>query len=317
MIVLMSLSKIGDRILILGSESGGHASVKPICERLGLKVGEVPYSYSDYDLDYDKLNIMLEKEPIDFVLLAPSDIIKPLEVEKIKLGDTVLLYDISQILGLIGAGIIHNPLTDIENIVIFGGTHKTFPGPACGLIMTNNEILHSKLETTINPIYIRHTQMHQKVSLLFTLVEFENFGNAYQDHIIELSNYLGEQLSQRGMNVAKFGDRYSMTHEVFIKMDEITMNRIFDRSIRYGITLNKKKKMLFDGYGIRLGTQEIARYNWPRESMCDVAEIIYEISKEIYDEVKLKKLLSRLPEKEIQFTFDEVTKAYFNKFGGR
>lgn len=317
MIVLMSLSKIGDRILILGSESGGHASVKPICERLGLKVGEVPYSYSDYDLDYDKLNIMLEKEPIDFVLLAPSDIIKPLEVEKIKLGDTVLLYDISQILGLIGAGIIHNPLTDIENIVIFGGTHKTFPGPACGLIMTNNEILHSKLETTINPIYIRHTQMHQKVSLLFTLVEFENFGNAYQDHIIELSNYLGEQLSQRGMNVAKFGGRYSMTHEVFIKMDEITMNRIFDRSIRYGITLNKKKKMLFDGYGIRLGTQEIARYNWPRESMCDVAEIIYEISKEIYDEVKLKKLLSRLPEKEIQFTFDEVTKAYFNKFGGR
>ncbi len=314
MIVLMSLSKSGDKILILGSESGGHASVKPICERLGLEVGEVPYSYESYDLDYDKLNATLNHDKVDFILLAPSDIIKPLEVEKIQLGETVLLYDVSQILGLIGAGLIHNPLFDMENIVIFGGTHKTFPGPACGLIMTNNEHLHAKLETTINPIYIRHTQMHQKVSLLFTLVEFENFGNAYQEHIVELSNYLGSQLAKRGMHVARSGRIYSSTHEVFIKTDEETMNRIFNRSIRYGITLNKKKKRLFDGYGIRLGTQEIARYNWPREVMDDVAEIIYEISKVNSNDEKVRNLLGGLPEKEIQFTFDDTSVAYFNRF---
>lgn len=314
MIVLMSLSKSGDKILILGSESGGHASVKPICERLGLEVGEVPYSYESYDLDYDKLNATLNRDKVDFILLAPSDIIKPLEVEKIQLGETVLLYDVSQILGLIGAGLIHNPLSDMENIVIFGGTHKTFPGPACGLIMTNNEDLHAKLETTINPIYIRHTQMHQKVSLLFTLVEFENFGNAYQEHIVELSNYLGSQLAKRGMHVARSGRIYSSTHEVFIKTDEETMNRIFNRSIRYGITLNKKKKRLFDGYGIRLGTQEIARYNWPREVMDDVAEIIYEISKVNSNDEKVRNLLGGLPEKEIQFTFDDSSVAYFNRF---
>lgn len=314
MIVLMSLSKMGDKILILGSESGGHASVKPICERLGLDVGEVPYSYEDYDLDYNELNKILLNEKVDFILLAPSDIIKPLEVEKIELGDTVLLYDVSQLLGLIGAGLIHNPLEDMENIVIFGGTHKTFPGPACGLIMTNNDSLHARLETTINPIYIRHTQMHQKVSLLFTLVEFENFGNAYEEHIVELSDYLGSQLEARSMQVAKFEGRYSMTHEVFIKTDEATMDRIFNRSVYYGITLNKKKKKLFDGCGIRLGTQEIARYNWPKEAMDNVAEIIFEISKETFDEDKLQALLSRLPQKQIQFTFDDASQAYFKRF---
>lgn len=314
MIVLMSLSKIGDRILILGGESGGHASVKPICERLGLQVGEVPYSYESYDLNYDALNHLLNHEKVDFILLAPSDIIKPLEVEKIQLGDTVLLYDISQLLGLIGAGMIHNPLSEIENLVMFGGTHKTFPGPACGLIMTNNEELHKRLETTINPIYIRHTQMHQKVSLLFTLVEFENFGNAYQEHIVELSNYLGRQLDKKGFQVANFGGRYSCTHEVFIKTDAEIMNRIFNRSIQYGITLNKKKKRLFDGFGIRLGTQEIARYNWPKEEMENVAEIIYEISKVDADEKKVRRLLGSLPKKEIQFSFDDATKAYFKKF---
>lgn len=314
MIVLMSLSKIGDKIIILGSESGGHASVKPICERLGLEVQEVPYDYENYDLNYDVLNKKLETENIEFILLAPSDVIKPLAVENIRLGNTVLLYDVSQMLGLIGAGLINNPLLDMENIVLFGGTHKTFPGPACGLIMTNNEKLHSILEININPIYIRHTQMHQKVSLLFTLVEFDNFGSAYQEYIVELANCLGMNLEKRGLEVASFDGKYSATHEIFIKTDLEMMNRIFDRSIQYGITLNKKQKKLFGGYGIRLGTQEIARYNWPKESMSDVAEIIYELSKEKSDDIKIKNLLSQLPKKEIQFTFDDTTKAYFNRF---
>ena len=63
-----------------------------------------------------------------------------------------------------------------------------------------------------------------------------------------------------------------------------------------------------------MGTQEIARYNWAKESMEDVAEIIYELSKESMDEDKVVRLLSRLPKKEIQYTFDDVSKAYFNKF---
>ena len=64
-------------------------------------MGEVPYLYEEYDLDYDKLNAIIETENVDFVLLAPSDIIKPMEVEKLRLGRTILLYDVSQILGLI------------------------------------------------------------------------------------------------------------------------------------------------------------------------------------------------------------------------
>ena len=48
--------------------------------------------------------------------------------------------------------------------------------------------------------------------------------------------------------------------------------------------------------------------------MCNVAEIILEVSKESLDENKLKALLNRLPNKEIQFTFDKTELAYFNKF---
>lgn len=315
MIVLMSLSQIGDKIMILGGDSGGHASVMPICERLGLDVCVAPYSYDELDLNYQAINEIIEKKSLKFILLAPSDIIKPLDVSKLELGDTVLLYDVSQLLGLIGAGLVENPLDFTGNIVIFGGTHKTFPGPACGLIMTNNDELHKKLEVAINPIYIRHTQMHQKVSLLFSLIEFESFGNSYQSHIIELADELGKQLALLGMDVVEAEKGvYSKTHQVFIRTTKEQMDRIFNNSIKYGITLNKKDKKLFRGCGIRLGTQEIARYNWPLESMKAVAEIVKLVSEESINDRRVRELLNTLPSKEIQFTFDDTVKAYFNKF---
>lgn len=315
MMVLTALSKNGDHVLILGSSAGGHASVRPIAERLGAIVEDVPFDFANMDIDYDALNAKLSEDDIAFVLLAPSDIIKPFSVEKIDTSKTVLLYDVSQMMGLIGAGVINNPLEKIDNMVMFGGTHKTFPGPASGLIMTNNDELHSRLETTINPIYIRHTQMHQKVCLLFALVEAEVFGRAYQEHIVSLSNALAAALLKRGFSVGVANkEKYTCTQQVFLYTGKEMMDKIFVNATRFGITLNKKHKDLFKGYGIRLGTQEIARYGWPEEAMDTVAEIIHEISKTEVNGEYVEQLLNKLPPKNIQYTFDESTLAYFNRF---
>ena len=314
MMVLTALSESGDNILILGSEAGGHSSVKPIAKRLGLNVDEVPFDYEEMDVDYNKLNQMIEENNIQYVLLAPSDLIKAPNVEKINTLKTTLLYDASQVLGLMGAGLIDNPLKKVDNMVMFGGTHKTFPGPASGLILTNNDNLHNKLERTINPIYIRHTQMHQKVSLLFALIEFEVFGRQYQERIIALSNALAKELSDLGFDVGRNEGRWTDTHQVFIYTDKDTMNRIYNNGLRLGITLNKKQKSLFRGYGIRLGTQEIARYGWPIEEMKKVAEVLKELSANELSDDKVRKLLMALPNKEIQYTFDHSVNARFERF---
>ena len=314
MMVLTALSEYGENILILGSEAGGHSSVKPIAERLGLNVSEVPFDYEKMDIDYELLNKMIERKKVQYVLLAPSDLIKAPHVENINTSQTMLLYDASQTLGLIGGGLIENPLDNVDNIVMFGGTHKTFPGPASGLILTNSELIHSRLERTINPIYIRHTQMHQKVSLLFALVEFEVFGRQYQERILSLSNMLAKELSGMGFDVGKNSRRWTDTHQVFIYTDEDTMNRIYNNGLRLGVTLNKKKKALFKGYGIRLGTQEIARYGWPVEEMKTVATVLQELAEKNLPDDRLRKHLMALPNKEIQYTFDQSINARFERF---
>lgn len=302
--VLKTVLKPGERLMILSAKHGGHASVRPVAERLGLTVLDAPYCVEKNDLDYGTLNRMLEEEHIRYLLLAPSDLIAVPELRRIHAADTVVLYDCSQVMGLIAAGLADNPLKYMDNLIMFGGTHKTFPGPASGLILTNNQQLHQRMETQINPKYLRHSQMHQKISLLFALIEFEKYGREYMRHMLHCSNYLGERLKALGYDVARVNGKVSDTHQIFIRCTEEEMNTIYDNAYQCEVTLNKKHKELFHGYGIRLGTQELARYDWNDAALDLVAEIMVQLRKSDIQILAVKERIAQLPEKKIHFTFD-------------
>lgn len=303
--LLMALTNIGDKILILGDEWGGHASVKEVCKRLGLEIYFLPYDLFNFDIDYEKANKLIRSHSIKYILLAPSDIQFTLDVYKFNLDSTVLLYDISQIMGLIAGKCIDSPLNYNNNIVIFGGTHKTFPGPASGLIMTNNTKIHNKLDRQINPQYLRNTQMHQKVCLLYALLEMEYFGVEYAHNIINISNTLSLKLCEKyGFFIPQKDNMYSQTHQIFLYLSTEITEIFYDNALALGITLNSKYKRLFNDSGIRLGTQEIARYNWNDEDTLDnIALILSELRHKEINKPKIKGLMDKLPSKTIHYTF--------------
>ena len=302
-----ALVKPGDNIMILGKEWGGHASMKPTFERLGANVFEAPYNLENYDFDYEKLNQEIEKKNIKFLNIAPSDILFEHDFEKINDKNCVILFDYSQILGLIAAGLMKNPLDKMKNAILFGGTHKTMPGPAHGIIMTNNENLFKIIDREINPKYLRNVQTHQVISLLCTLIEMKYLGKAYQSNTVRIGNLLGSELEKLGLNVVKRGGVYTQTHQLFLEMSQENMENMFHNAIAEHVTLNTKKKPLFHGgYGIRLGTQEISRYNWDDNSLCTVAQILAEIYKANYSKEKVRLLMNKLPEKKIYFTFNST-----------
>ena len=305
--ITKTICKPGEKMMILDKEYGGHASVRPVVERLGLKVFLAPYNIDEFDLDYDAANAMIREEGIQYVLLAPSDLIKPLDVEKIDTSNCVLLWDCSQILGLIAAGLCANPLRTMKNVVMFGGTHKTFPGPASGLIMTNDKSLHDMMEKEINPKYLRHSQMHQKICLLFSLLEFEEFGDKYMTHMVHCSNYIGQKLRDYGFDIADCHGQISSTHQIFIRCCKEEMDLIYDNAYKCEVTLNKKHKDLFLGYGIRLGTQEIARYDWNDEALDKVAYVVKELASPNINVEEVLGIVHSLPAKVVHYTFpDEV-----------
>jgi glycine/serine hydroxymethyltransferase len=159
----------------------------------------------------------------------------------------------------------------------------------------------------INPKYLRNTQMHQVISLLFCLIETEHYGEAYQSNIVRVSNVLAGYLENLGFTVVKKDGKYSRTHQIFIECSKEKMDTLYSNAITAGVTVNTKKKALFHGgYGIRLGTQEIARYNWDDTTLAKIAEVIYLLSHEKPDLDKITVLKKQMPEKVINYTFDKA-----------
>jgi len=300
------LAKPGDNIMILDKEWGGHASMRLTFERLGANVFKAPFNLDNHDFDYDNLNYEIKKNNIKFLNIAPSDILFSHDFKKIDDSNCVILFDYSQLLGLIAAGLMENPLDILKNSILYGGTHKTMPGPSHGIIMTNNEELFKKLDKGINPDYLRNVQMHQIISLLFTMIEMKYHGVDYQKNTVRIGNILGLELEKLGINVVKKDNIYTQTHQLFLEFSKEDMNILFNNGVNEHITLNTKKKPLFHGgFGIRLGLQEISRYNWDDNAIKNIALILSIISKSGYDKNKIKELMTKLPDKKIHFTFDK------------
>lgn len=229
----------------------------------------------------------------------------PHDFNKIDDSNCVILFDYSQLLGLIGAGLLENPLDKLKNCILYGGTHKTMPGPAHGIIMTNNDKLYAKIDKDINPKYLRNIQTHQVVSLLFAMIEMKYFGKEYQSNTVKIGNILGQELQNRGFNVVHRENVFTQTHQIFIEMPQESMTTLFNNAVKEGITLNTKKKPLFHGgFGIRLGLQEISRYKWNNKALSTIADILSEISKTEYDSAYVQNLIQTLPEKTIYYTFE-------------
>ena len=308
--LLMSIFSTGDTILISSEECGGHGSMPKICHRLGIKTLEMPYDYAAYDFDYEEINNLLKNNSINGILICLSDIIKMPQLHKINLPENcTLIFDATQILGLIATRKLENPLNwfkDNQKFILMGATHKTLPGPTCGLIMTNNLTLARSFDTLINPDYLRNSQLHHILSLILALMELEIYGESYCDAIVNNANNLGGLLAAKGFNVLKLPTKYTYTHQLFISMPSASAIEFYNRCIDYGISLNFRNKQLYKTCGLRIGTQEISRYGWKSEEMILIAKILKDIQDTPFVSMDISNKITVLSkQKEICYTFDE------------
>lgn len=281
MTLLMSLFSAGDTILISSEECGGHGSMPKICRRLGINIIEIPYNYDIYDFDYEKTNVILKSKKINGILICLSDIISMPQLKRFDLPkDCVLIFDATQILGLIATKSIDNPLewfTEEQKFILMGATHKTLPGPTCGLIMTNNLELAHQFDTLINPDYLRNSQLHHIFSLILTLMELELYGQQYCSAIINNANILADALDKYNFNILNVPPKYTYTHQIFISMPENDAENFYGKCLDYGVSINLRNKNLYKTCGLRIGTQEISRYGWQDTEMKIIAEILRDI----------------------------------------
>jgi glycine hydroxymethyltransferase len=275
--LLMTLSEAGQKILLQTSESGGHASMRPICRRLGLEIIDLPYDYQRFQIDAD-IRGKVALDEIDFVLYAPSDILYPPDLRSIGFSErTTVIYDATQTLGLIASGHLPSPLEEHPRAVVSAGTHKTLPGPSCGLLMTQNEEIAARLDAELSPKFVRHSHPHHIAALCATLIEHLEIGVGYSDRIRAHVQTLARSLDVEGLVVLQTDDRVSETHQVFVHLPAEQIDRAYARAHAAGVTLNVKRKPLFRNTGLRLGVQEIARYRWESGDVEKLAGLLREL----------------------------------------
>lgn len=304
----MSLLSPEDIVLVTTPEQGGHASIPIILNTIRIKYEPVPYDYLSYQIDYQKLNELCQSHKYSYIIFCQSDVINPPDLKQINIPENMgIIYDSTQTLGMIATGITPNPLAASNNVILIGGSHKTLPAPSCGLIMTNNELYEEKLQKHITPDYLRNTQPNHSASLLLALIEQEECGYEYQKLIVHTANLLGTELTHLGFSLAKLNqETFTSTHQLFLLMSEEETNTFYLTARQYNITLNRKHKKLFNNDGIRIGTQQIARYNWNKYDIEVLAQLLYYIK--VRNDTKIKKIRNRLISKKIpHFTYEDFS----------
>lgn len=303
----MSMIDKNSKILITDPASGGHGSLPKLCRNYGIPYEPIPYNYSTMQIDHEKLNDLLRNmDGISYLFFCQSDIIQPPDLSQIILPNNVgIIYDATQTLGLIAGGVLPNPLDQLKNIVLIGGTHKTFPGVTCGYVATNSDEIIQRVNQDISPNFLRNVQVNNITSVCLSMIEMLQIGENYANNIIYVANALGRALTKRGIYVKSISDEiFTKTHQIYIGTGNYNIDDTYANFRKYGITLNKRNTSYITGF--RIGVQEIARYGF-EEHIDELAELIRLVINEPYKEKEILELKAYLAKfKTDKYTIDNI-----------
>jgi glycine hydroxymethyltransferase len=150
--VVFSLTDVGDCVGRVPPffPGGGYPFSYEVFDRRSLPL---PFSESSWQLDLPQTLELLEDARPPLVVLGSSIVTYPMPVrqvaEIVHAYGGLVAYDGSHSLGLIAGGQYQDPLREGADL-LFGSTHKTFPGPQGGIILTNDKEVHERVEVLAN-----------------------------------------------------------------------------------------------------------------------------------------------------------------------
>ena len=153
--VYMSLLTPGDTVLGMSMDAGGHLTHGSKVNFSGKLFNAVSYGVTKdtHTIDYNEVLRLAREYKPKMIIAGASAYSRIIDFAKFReIADEVdayLMVDMAHIAGLVAAGYHPNPLPYAD--VVTSTTHKTLRGPRGGIILTNNEIIASKINKMIFP----------------------------------------------------------------------------------------------------------------------------------------------------------------------
>jgi len=137
----------------------------------------------------------------------------------------LLIYDGSHVLGLIAGGEFQDPLREGAQILL-GSTHKTFPGPQGGIILTNDEDLAKNLSEFLGfpPVMVDDPHVNRIAALGITVEEMIKYGKDYAKHVINNAKFFAKKMHKLGLNVAYPDKDFTESHQIHLREREFSFS---------------------------------------------------------------------------------------------
>jgi glycine hydroxymethyltransferase len=261
-------------VVSISPASGGHYATGAVIERLGYRPIQVRCAGGQVDLA--QLRQALAGGDVSLVYLDLQNSLHILDVYSVaslltEWPDTHLHVDCSHTMGLVFGGAHPNPI--VSGAGSFGGsTHKTFPGPHKGVLMTPSEETSKRFKEAQFHLVSSH-HFAETLSAAMTALEFETYGKHYARVVIDNARALGAALADHGFDVVRASDGITDTHQVWVRLDNAMelSNELAHLTIRVNV---QSELPGCPGLAWRLGTSELSVLGAGVDDMSTVADII-------------------------------------------
>ena len=282
---LKALSKPGDDITAVSTADGGHISHA----RMGavglrdLNLSTYPWDEERMEPDIDASAKLIRNVEPKVALFGQSVFLFPTPLKELadaahEVGSTVM-YDGAHVLGLIAGGCFQDPLHEGADIMT-GSSHKTFPGPQGGFILSSSEDekFQRKLNNAVFPGTCSSYHLHHVAGKVVALSEFIEYGEDLSKNTVVNAQAFASALAAEGFDVLAESRGYTASHQVLTRHGELDSGagaKAADLLEQAGIITNMNMlpgdTKAMSPSGLRLGVQELTRVGMGADEMQDVA----------------------------------------------
>ena len=299
---LKALAKPGDDITAVSTADGGHISHA----RMGavglrdLNLSTYPWDEDRMEPDIDASAKLIREVAPKVALFGQSVFLFPTPLKELadaahEVGSKVM-YDGAHVLGLIAGGCFQDPLHEGADIMT-GSSHKTFPGPQGGFILSSSEDekFQRKLNNAVFPGTCSSYHLHHVAGKVVALSEFIEYGEDLSKNTVANAQSFASALAAEGFDVLAESRGYTASHQVLTRHGELDSGagaKAADLLEQAGIITNMNMlpgdTKAMTPSGLRLGVQELTRVGMGTDEMQDVARFYARVLLENEDPSSVK-----------------------------
>lgn len=293
MAVVLGILDTGDTVVEVALEDWGHGLVGPMCQ-IGQFEKTINVKYMTFnknrEVDLDALIEQVREVKPKLVIFGGSGTLffEPVK-EFRKVADElgiVVAYDAAHVTGLIAGGVMPNPINEGADIM-FGSTHKSFPGPQGGFIVANTKEHIEKIGNAISPSLVTSHHLNRLPAFAASLLEMQRYGNEYSKQVVKNAKALAIALNKKGFNVQGADRGFTDTHLLLVELGEFC-------KLAPAKLLEKANILCSDDFSgaspeIRVGTPEITRRGVKEDKMEFIADLFERVLMKKEDTDKVAK----------------------------